>query len=94
MPDTATGLFAVNLRNPIINEMIFTWIQAGRDGAFSGSRLHAGQSNDPRYLHHRQDQAALSVIAGKLGVRLDPFGEHVKFVWDRDSGQEFHCQGM
>lgn len=94
MHDTATGIFGVNLKNPVINEMILTWIQAGRDGAFAGSRLHAGQSSDPRFLFGRQDQAAMSVIAGKLGVPLCNFLDRCKFVWDADAGQEFHCQGM
>ncbi len=94
MHDTATGLFGVNLKNAVVRELILTWIQAGRDGAFRGSRNHAGQSRDPRFMFGRQDQAAMSVIAGKLGVRLDNFLTHCKFAWDIDAGQEFHCQGM
>lgn len=94
MPDAATGLFGVNLSNPIVRVLIETWIQAGLDGAFAGSRLHDGQSSDPRYLHNRQDQAAMSVIAGKMGMKLGNWGERVTFAWDADAGQEFHCQGM
>ncbi len=94
IPDSATGLFGVNLSFPVVREMMRLWIKAGQEGAFTGSRLHAGQSSDHRFLFNRQDQAAMSVIAGKLGVRLDPFIRHVKFAWDANDGQEFHCQGM
>ena len=94
IPDSATGLFGVNLSNPVAREMIRLWIKAGQEGAFTGSRHHAGQSGDPRFLFGRQDQAAMSVIAGMMGVKLDSFLAHCKFVWDKDAGQEFHCQGM
>lgn len=93
VPDSATGLFGVNVGNPVALEFIETWIKAGRDGAFAGSRLHAGQSKDPRYLHHRQDQACASIIAGKLGMKLSDFIFYCGFVWDAQP-TIFKCQGM
>ena len=93
VPDSATGLFGVNLDNPVANEFIETWIKAGRDGAFAGSRLHARQSKDPRYLHHRQDQACASIIAGKMGMKLDHCIEFFGFCWDTQP-TIFKCQGL
>lgn len=93
MCDTATGLFGVNLANPVVNEMIHSWIQAGRDGAFAGSREHGGQSTDPRFCFGRQDQSALSVCAGKLGVKLDNFIDFCGFKWDAVD-TTFKCEGM
>ncbi len=94
MHDTATGLFGVNLNDPVARVIIETWIKAGLDGAFAGSRLHGGQSADRRFLFCRQDQAALSLVAGKMGIKLGSFQAHVTFAWDVKAGQEFHCQGM
>jgi hypothetical protein len=93
VPDTATGLFGVNVDYDVSREFIETWIKAGRDGAFAGSRLHARQSNDPRFKFHRQDQACASVIAGKLVIKLNHFIEHVGFCWDQQP-TIFKCQGM
>jgi hypothetical protein len=46
------------------------FFQAAKDRAFAGSREHGGQSQDPRFLFHRQDQSAASLIAGTSGMRL------------------------
>lgn len=93
MPDTATGLFGVNIDFPYARNFIQRWIKAARDGAFCGSRLHDGQSADHRFKFHRQDQSAATMILGKEGVRLDPFLDYCGFVWDRKF-TTFKCQGM
>lgn len=93
VPDCATGLFGVNMDFPGPKAFIETWIQAAKDGAFSGSRRHDGQSSDPRYLHCRQDQSAASLILGKLGMPLRHFSEHARYKWDRYE-TTFHCEGM
>ncbi len=92
--DCATGLFGVNINNPESRVFIETWIKAGRDGAFSGSRHHAGQSKDPRFKFGRQDQACASLIAGKLGWKLDEWQSMVAFKWDSKDGKVFACEGM
>lgn len=93
IPDTATGLFGVDVDHPIARSFIETWIQAGRDGAFAGSRLHAHQSKDPRFFFHRQDQACATVIAGKLGMKLSGCMDFYGFAWDT-APTMFKCQGM
>lgn len=92
--DCASGLFGVNLDHDGPRRFAELFVQAGRDMAFHGSRKHDKQSKDGRFLFCRQDQSAASIILGKLGMPLRPFISECKFVWDRDSGQTFHLQGM
>jgi hypothetical protein len=66
----STSMFGVDLNNPIGKEFIETWIQSARDRVFSGSRFHDNQSQDPRFLWHRQDQSAASIILNKLGCKI------------------------
>lgn len=91
--DCATGLFGFDVTRADMRAVLNDWIQAGRDGAFNGSRKHGGQSNDPRFLYGRQDQSAMSLILGKHGVPLRPFIEFTRFRWDRHD-TVFHCEGM
>jgi hypothetical protein len=92
--DCASGLFGVNLDFDNPRKFIETFVKAGKDGAFNGSRKHAGQSKDPRFLFCRQDQSAASLILGSLGMPLKVFISEAKFKWDHDAGQTFHLQGL
>lgn len=94
IPDTATGLFGVNIEFPQSRQFIEQFVQAARDGVFEGSRKHDGQSKDKRFLFHRQDQSVATIIAGKLGWKLDEMISEVYFAWDQHTGQTFHCRGM
>lgn len=94
IPDCASGIFGINVDHQAALSVIKEWIQAARNGVFSGSRLHARQSADPRFMFGRQDQSCLSLILHKHGVPLGDFIDYAKFVWDKDNGQIFHCQGM
>jgi len=93
MPDTATGLFGVNMDAPFAREFIETWIKAAREGAFNGSRHHSGQSADRRFKFGRQDQSAATMICGKMGIKLNAFSEYVGYAWDKYPST-FKCQGM
>lgn len=93
MPDAATGLFGVNLEFPFARNFIERWIKAARDGAFKGSRMHDGQSNDPRFKFHRQDQSAATLLLGKRGIFLDNFLTYCGYGWD-DEPTIFKCRGM
>lgn len=92
-PDSATGLFGVDLQNPVAKKFIDEWMEAAVNGAFGGSRLHAGQSEDPRFAFGRQDQAAASIIAGKNGMKLGDIGRFVSFAWDPPT-KMFLSRGM
>jgi hypothetical protein len=91
--DCASGLFGFDCRRPEMRAVLETWIQAGRDGAFHGSRLHAGQSNDHRFKFCRQDQSAMSLALGKAGLPLKHFISMARFKWDKQD-TVFHCEGM
>lgn len=93
VPDCATGLFGFDVSRPGMRAAVEQWIQAGRDGAFHGSRGHGGQSNDRRFKFCRQDQSAMSLVLGKNGVALQSFLSRCRFAWDSQD-TDFHCQGM
>lgn len=83
MPDCGSSIFGMHLQNPIGNEIRKRFLDAAEDGVFHGSRFHDGQSNDPRFLFHRQDQSALSLIAGTMGLEMTNPGEFCSF-WAKD----------
>lgn len=67
-PDISSGIIGVNLKSQIGRKFISLWLKAARNGIFKGSRFHDNQSSDPRFLFHRQDQSAASLIAGEMGL--------------------------
>lgn len=77
IPDSATGIMGINYGNPDAKFFIDEWIQAAKDGAFSGSRLHDNQSKDPRFLFHRQDQSAATCLLYKNGITIKNFFLHL-----------------
>lgn len=79
IPDTQTTVMGVNMDNPDGFSFMQMWLQAARDGVFKGSRLHDDQSEDPRFLFHRQDQSAATCIAGHLNLKLEYLGEKVSY---------------
>jgi hypothetical protein len=70
MPIASTSMFGVNINNPIGKEFIERFLQSAKDRVFHGSRFHDNQSSDPRFLWHRQDQSAASIIANQLGCKI------------------------
>lgn len=68
IPEIATSTIGVNLDHPNGKKLIDTFIQACKDGAAAGSRLHDNQSQDPRFKFHRQDQSVFSLSAHKHGL--------------------------
>jgi len=91
--DCATGLFGFDVSRPEMRAVVEDWIKAGRDGAFNGSRKHAKQSADPRFLYARQDQSAMSLVLGKHGLPVRPFLDFARYRWDKQD-TVFHCEGM
>lgn len=68
-PDVSSSIMGVNVTSDIGFQFINDWLLAAHKGVFKGSRLHGNQSADPRFLFHRQDQTAASLIAGKMGLK-------------------------
>lgn len=79
IPDSSSAVFGVNINNETGKEFIHRFIKAAKDGVFNGSREHDNQSQDPRFLFHRQDQSAVTCIAGLMKLKLEPLGEHVRY---------------
>jgi hypothetical protein len=75
-PIASTSMFGVNITNPIGKQFIDEFIQSAKDAVFSGSRFHDNQSSDKRFLHHRQDQSAASIILNRLGCKIHEAGEY------------------
>lgn len=91
----SSGILGINYNNPIGKEFITRWMKAAKDGIFSGSRFHDGQSKDPRFLHHRQDQSAASIILNQLGMKLHKFGDHVSYYSEKMTDTTiFSIRGM
>lgn len=65
----ASGLVGVNLNNPNGKNLYETWKYYMDEGLSKGSRLHDNQSQDPRFLFHRQDQTCLALAAYKHELR-------------------------
>ena len=82
IPDSSTMVFGLDLNTKIGEDFFIKFIRASYDGVFNGSREHDNQSQDPRFLFHRQDQSAATCIAHKLGMKLHSFGEHVAYDQD------------
>ena len=77
--DVSTSLFGIHTKNELGATFINEWLRSAKDGQFKGSRDHDGQSTDPRFLFHRQDQSCASIIANKLGMKLHKEGEHIQY---------------
>lgn len=69
MEDCSSSMLGVNLESDIGKEFIQRWIISAQAGIWNGSREHDHQSADPRFLFHRQDQSAASIIANQLGMK-------------------------
>lgn len=71
--DCSTSMFGIHTANETAMQFINKWMQSARDGVFEGSRVHDFQSRDKRFLFHRQDQSAASMIIGEMGLHMyDP----------------------
>lgn len=94
IPDASSGCIAVDILHPKGKEFARMFIQAAKDGMFHGSRHHDGQSQDPRFLFHRQDQSAAGLIAHVLGIEKRPFGELCGYFPNTTPTQVVHFKGI
>jgi hypothetical protein len=68
MPCLWSCIFAVDLRFDKPRQVMDEFLESCKLGVFHGSRHHDGQSQDARFLHHRQDQSALSLAFHRAGI--------------------------
>lgn len=65
----ATGCVGIRIDNPDGKALYEKWKEFMDAGLSIGSRNHDNQSQDRRFLFHRQDQSCFSLAAYKLGLR-------------------------
>ncbi len=64
----ASGCVGINLLNPDGKALYEKWKFFMDAGLSIGSRLHDNQSQDPRFLFHRNDQSCLNLAIWELGL--------------------------
>lgn len=96
MPELASNLMALDMSFPKSQAFVIEFIRAAKAGVFDGSRDHAGQSEDPRFLFHRQDQSAASLIANKLGMEISEPNHFLVYegLAEPNKNTIFKLQGM
>lgn len=80
--DCSSAIFGININNGLGKKFIEKWLQSAKDGVFNGSRLHDNQSKDSRFLFHRQDQSAATIILNELKMELTDPGIHCSYYSD------------
>lgn len=75
----ASGCVGFNFNNDDAKKIYNTWKEYMDAGYSIGSRLHDNQSQDPRFLFHRQDQSCLSLSMHKHGFRNERGLDHVAY---------------
>lgn len=78
-PEWASGCVGINLENPDGNKLYHRWKYYMDSGISRGSRLHDNQSQDPRFLFHRQDQTCLNLAIWELGLRNDKVEDMIAY---------------
>jgi hypothetical protein len=79
MTEAASGCIGVDMSNETANASIGIWEAYHESGMFNGSRQHDNQSDDPRFLFHRQDQSAWSIAVNKLGMNINDSGDYIAY---------------
>ena len=83
--DIQTGIIGFDLTQPDSLAFLERWIQSAKDGAFAGSREHDNQSQDPRFLYHRQDQSCASLIGNLWGKK------YKQWAFDEDNLVQYNA---
>jgi len=92
IPMLGSGMFGIDLDTRIGQNIAVCFMQAAIDGIFIGKRgANKIESKDPRFLHHRQDQSALSLIANQFSCKLHN-NEHISY--EPNSTHIFGIQGI
>jgi hypothetical protein len=75
----ASGCVGVNLENPAGKLLYERWKYYMDAGLSRGSRLHDNQSQDKRFLFHRQDQSCLNLAIWELGLKNERIDDMVSY---------------
>ena len=77
--DASSGVMGFNINNPLANDALSWFLSAAQRGVFAGSRQHDNQSQDPRFLFHRQDQSVIGIIANIIGLKFTELNKEVSY---------------
>jgi hypothetical protein len=95
MPMISAGIMGLDFEHPTAREFFRRWCRSMDRGDFLGSWTRdETEGTDPRYLGHRHDQAAASLIAAQLGMRLDRSVGLCAYYRHNDPETVLTCQGM
>jgi hypothetical protein len=92
----ATGCVGINFENPTGRNLYKLWKEYMDIGLSVGSRNHDGQSNDPRFKHHRQDQSCWSLACYQLKARNERGLDHVAYYGTGHNPEQliFYIRGI
>jgi hypothetical protein len=93
IPQIASGFWGMDFDRTKSLDIFNKWKEACEQGCFKGSRNHDGQSEDPRFLWHRQDQSALSLAIAPYKFKLDEMGPILTYNTKQEDSL-FICNGM
>lgn len=92
----ATGCVGFNFKNEDGNKVYDLWREYMDIGLSKGSRSHGSQSEDKRFLHHRQDQSCFSLALAKLKIRPTTGWDHIAYFSPNHNPEQviFFIQGI
>lgn len=90
MSELASSMFGVNLEDERGKKFSDLFLQMATDKVFHGSRQHDHQSEDKRFLFHRQDQTAASIAFHKSGFKKMYAPEVYSSYNDPNNKKEFN----
>lgn len=75
----ASGAVGFDFSKEICVNVYNYWKYLMQKGMFKGSRVHDNQSQDPRFLFHRQDQSCLTIAMHKYGMKMKEDTEFIAY---------------
>jgi hypothetical protein len=94
IPQIASGFWGLDFEKALSWKIFNKWKESCKEGCFKGSRSHDNQSEDPRFLWHRQDQSALSLSISKHKLNLDELGNILTYNYREPGNSNYVCNGM
>jgi len=91
----ATGCVGLNFNNPDARNLFGRWSEHMHAGMFKGSRLHDNQSEDKRFLFHRQDQSAFSLSLHQQQIIMPHYQDIISYYPNKISDEQiFFIKGL
>lgn len=95
-PDVSSMVMGFDVSHAVGRALRDQWVLYYYKGVFEGSREHDGQSNDPRFMFHRQDQSAWGLAHMELNLEpTSKWGEIVSITPKKQRmNVEIYAEGM